>query len=226
MEDRQPTGLMLEMLAGPDLDAVESWQREVAIPKALANGWFTRGTAFRNARPDESRFQQKVDPFSHLTVYEIQRHDVAFACLDGLPRGEDGVRVVNRFVFNRYPRPSQGRVSGKPTRGIFLILISPTTPDRAQELRDWADFTHIHGIAASSPDGFTTITPYENTSGGDPRFLHFYELDTDDVVAAVDAMPEAVMRKFGFEMGDEAFLKWAMSDALDIWHVNVFSRVD
>jgi hypothetical protein len=34
------------------------------------------------------------------------------------------------------------------------------------------------------------------------------------------------MRRFGFEMGDPAFLQWAMSDALDIWYVNVFGRVD
>jgi hypothetical protein len=27
-------------------------------------------------------------------------------------------------------------------------------------------------------------------------------------------------------MGDPAFLQWAMSDALDIWYVNVFGRVD
>src|SRR5918996_2419009 len=222
MEDRQPTGLMLEMLDGPDAGAVEAWQRDVATPKALANGWFTHGTAFKNLRLDETRFQQKIDNFTHLTVYEIERPDVAWTCTDGLPRGEEDVRVANRFLFKRYPRPSQGRCSGKPTRGIFLILISPTSPERAQELRDWADFTHIHGIAASSPDGFTTITPYENAMGGDPCYLHFYELDTDDVVASVDAMPEAVMRRFGFEMGDERFLHWAMSDALDIWYVNVF----
>ena len=225
MEDRQPTGLLLEMLDGPDPVGVEQWQADVAIPKAVASGWFTRGTAFKNLRPDESRFQQKVEAFSHLTVYELNRPDVAWACTDGLPRGEGDIRVVNRFLFKRYPRASQGRLSGKPTLGIFLILISPTSPERAQELRDWADFTHIHGIAAASPDGFTTITPYENAMGGDPRYLHFYELDTDEPLAAVDDMPNAVIRKWGFEMGDEAFMRWAMSDALDIWHVNVFGRV-
>ena len=81
-----------------------------------------------------------------VTVYEVTRPDVAWACTDGLPGGEDGVRVVKRLLFRRYPRPSQGRCSGKPTLGVFLILISPTSPGRAQELRDWADFTHIHGI--------------------------------------------------------------------------------
>jgi hypothetical protein len=225
VEDRQPTGLLLEMLDGDDAAEVEDWQREVAIPKAMASGWFAGATAFKNLRPDESRFQQKVDPFSHLTVYEIDRHDVAWTCTEGLPEEEGGVRVVDRLLYRRYPRPSQGRVSGKPTLGLFLILISPTERARAQELRDWADFTHIHGIAAASPDGFTTITPYENVAGDDPMFLHFYELDTDDPVAAVDAMPKAVMDRWGFDFTDDAFQRWAMSDALDIWYVNVFGRV-
>lgn len=225
MEDRQPSGLLLEMLDGTDPAAVERWQREVAIPKALATGLISRGTAFTNRRPDESRFQQKVEPFSHLTVYEVGPGDVTMLDAGALPAGEDGVRVVNRLAFRRYPRPSQGRCSGKPTLGIFLILISPTERSRAQELRDWADFTHIHGIAAASPAGFTTITPYVNATGKDPLYLHFYELDTDDPVTAVDDMPNAVMKRWGFELGDEAFMRWAMSDALDIWYVNVFGRV-
>lgn len=225
MEDRQPTGLLLEMLAGEDPAGVERWQREVAIPKALATGLMSRGTAFKNLRPDESRFQQKVEGFSHLTVYEVGPGDISPLLADALPDGDAEVRVVNRFAFRRYPRPSQGRCSGKPTLGIFLILISPTERSRAQELRDWADFTHIHGIAAAAPEGFTSITPYVNAAGTDPLYLHLYELDTEDPVAAVDDMPNAVIKRWGFELGDEAFMKWAMSDALDIHYVNVFGRI-
>jgi hypothetical protein len=224
MEDRQPSGLLLEMLAGEAAN-VERWQREMAIPKALATGLFSRATAFKNLRPDESRFQQKVESFSHLTVYEIGPGDISLLQPDALPDGEAGIRIVNRFPFRRYPRPSQGRCSGKPTLGIFLILISPTERSRAQELRDWADFTHIHGIAAAAPQGFTSITPFVNATGKDPLYLHLYELDTPDPVAAVDEMPNAVIARWGFELGDEAFMKWAMSDALDIQYVNVFGRI-
>jgi hypothetical protein len=224
MEDRQPAGLVLEMLAAEDVPEAERWQREVAIPKALATGTVTRATAFRNLRPDESRFQQKVEAFDLLTVYETDAVDSVR--VDAFPEGEGSVRVTNRLVYRRYPRASQGRLSGKPTLGIFLILISPTTRERAQELRDWADFTHIHGIAAASPAGFTTITPYENATGADPLYLHFYELDTEDPVAAVDDMPNAVVKRWGFGFGDEEFMRWAMSDALDIWHVNVFGRIE
>ena len=206
---------------------VARFQSEVAIPRALATGKFSRAAAFENLRPDEQRFPRKIDDFSHLTVYEIQNEDVAGAAVEanGLPAGAPGVRVTNRLVYRRYPRASQGRLTGRPTRGVFLILISPTERNLAQTLRDWADFVHIHYIAAATPPGYTVITPYESVDGRDPLYLHFYELDTDDPVAAVEGMTPAVCRYRGFEMGDEAFLRWAFTDSLDIWYVNVFRRL-
>ena len=76
-------------------------------------------------------------------------------------------------------------LTGRPTIGLSLVLISPKEPDRAQELRDWADFVHIRHIAEVGVPGYTMITPYENATGGDPRFMHFYEMDTDDPEACV-----------------------------------------
>ena len=64
--------------------------------------------------------------------------------------------------FRRTPRPGQGNLSGKPTLGLELVLVSPKTPSGAQAFRDWADFIHIRHIAAASVEGFTMITPYEN----------------------------------------------------------------
>ncbi|MGH7859069.1 MAG: hypothetical protein ACREQY_17220, partial [Candidatus Binatia bacterium] len=219
-------------MIGPDtagtVDDAGRWQREAAIPAALATGVFSRATPFRNLRPEEARFPRKLQECSHLTVYEIDG-EVAASLPAGirscLPSRGGGARAVNRFTFRRYPRPNQGRLTGNPTRGIFLILISPTERRRAQELRDWADFVHIHYIAAATPEGFTTITPYENAEATDPLFLHFYELDTADPVAAVDAMTPAVCRHRGFDLGDDSFRRWAITDSLDIWYVNVFGRV-
>jgi len=227
MEDRLPRGLLLEMIVGESETAAARFQHDVAIPSALATGTFSRATAFENLRPNERRFPRKIDEFSHLTVYEIQNEDVAgaLAQANGLPTGAAGVRVTNRFVYRRYPRASQGRLTGRPTRGIFLILISPTDRARAQELRDWADFVHIHYIAAATPPGYTVITPYEDAGARDPLYLHLYELDTDDPIGAVDGMTPAVCRHWGFDMGDEAFRRWAFTDSLDIWYVNVFRRV-
>ena len=45
--------------------------------------------------------------------------------------------------------------------------------------------------------GYTMITPYENATGGDPRFMHFYEMDTDDPERAFKAMTPLVMDRIG-----------------------------
>ena len=36
---------------------------------------------------------------------------------------------------------------------------------------------HLNHIVEAGIPGFTMITPYENATGGDPRYLHFYEFD-------------------------------------------------
>jgi len=76
------------------------------------------------------------------------------------------------------------------TIGLSLVLISPEEPGRAQELRDWADFVHIRHIAEVGVPGYCMITPYENATGADPRFLHFYEMDDDDMTRAVERLGE------------------------------------
>lgn len=228
MEDRQPTGLLLEMIdvgeASPE--AAVRWEAE-EIPRALETGMFTRATIFSNLRPEENRFPRKIEEFSHLIVYETQDPEPAHAfdrAMPALSPEAEGVHVRNRIGFRRYPRPSQGRLSGKPTNGIYLILISATERGRAQELRDWADFVHLHHIASAAPAGFTIITPYENAGGTDPLYMHLYELDTEDPVTAVDDMTPTVCKYWGFEMGDDAFMGWAICEPLDIWYVNVFGR--
>ena len=68
------------------------------------------------------------------------------------------------------------------------------------------------------------ITPYEHDAGGDPRFLHFYEMDTDDPEAAFIAMPKLVMERIGAP-GTPAFDAWANHEELRIMYVNSFRRV-
>src|SRR5207249_1950330 len=82
---------------------------------------------------------------------------------------------------------------GRPTIGLSLVLISPTQPEQAQDLRDWADFVHIRHIAEVAVPGYTMITPYENATGGDPRFMHFYEMDTDEPERAFKSMTPFVI---------------------------------
>ena len=71
---------------------------------------------------------------------------------------------ISGHHFLRTPRPGQGRLTGKPTVSLSLVLISPTTPDEAQALRDWGDFVHLNHIVEAGVPGFTMITPYENAT--------------------------------------------------------------
>ena len=72
--------------------------------------------------------------------------------------------------------------------------------------------------------GYSMITPYENASGGDPRFMHFYEMDTDDPETAFKSMTPLVMQRIGGQ-DTEAFKHWAFGPSLRIMYVNSFARV-
>ena len=115
-------------------------------------------------------------------------------------------------------------MTGKPTIGLSVVLISPREPDRAQALRDWGDFVHIRHIAEVAVPGYSMITPYENMAVGDPRFLHFYEMDTDDPEASFQAMTPLVTEHIGAE--DTPYWQaWAQSPDLRIMYVNTFRRL-
>ena len=116
-------------------------------------------------------------------------------------------------------RPGQGVLTGKPTRGLELVLISPKSEAGAQALRDWADFVHIRHIAAAAVPGFTLITPYENVTRGRPRFLHFYELDTDAAEEAFQRMTPATLARLPEQAERRA---WAGHPELVIEYVSTF----
>src|SRR4029078_9993207 len=152
--------------------------------------------------------------FDHLGVYEV---DETFRP-PAPPAGIAG------HHFRHYPRPGPGVITGRPTIGLSLVLISPKEPDRAQELRDWADFVHIRHIAEAAVPGYAMIMPYENAAGGDPRFMHFYEMDTDDPERAFKSMTPLVIQRIG-DTTTEAFKRWARHPALPIMYVTSFLRV-
>ena len=140
------------------------------VPAVLARPGVERATWWRNVHRDRTDLPRVLPEFDHLGVFEVAdefRTPTAPAGISG-------------HHFRRYRRPGQGMLTGRPTVGLSLVLISPEDPARAQELRDWADFVHIRHIAEAAVPGYAMITPYENVTGGDPRFMHFYEMDTDD----------------------------------------------
>jgi len=178
VEDRLTPILQLELC---DL-APEAWLDERGAAM-LALGGVERVSAWTNCAPGRSDLPRTLPEFHTLGVVEAQ---APFAS----PAPPPGV-AVHQF---RQVRPGQGVLTGRPTRGIELVLISPKTEGGAQALRDWADFVHIRHIAAAAVPGFTLITPYENVArGGRPRFLHFYEMDTPEAEEAFQRMTPATL---------------------------------
>jgi hypothetical protein len=222
MEDRVTPGLYLEMTDDPLEDYVAG-----RVGDLLAHPGVSRATWWRNANRDRTDLPRRLPEFGHLAVYEV---DDRF----GAPSTPDGVRG---HLFRHFPRPGQGRLTGRPTLGLSLVLISPSEPHRAQELRDWADFVHIRHIAEVAVPGYTMITPYENVTGGSPRYLHFYEMDTDEPEVSFGLMTprvEELLREPTCSEGrhdpaasapGDDFRRWASHDALRIDYVNSFVRI-
>ena len=125
--------------------------------------------------------------------------------------------------FRRYPRPSQGILTGRPTTGLLVVWISPLSEDRAQSLRDWADFIHISKIAAAAVPGYTQITPYENVSDSKPRYMHLYEMDSDDPEETFQTMAEMLRLRLGGYRTPQ-FKQWAdwTAAGAEIIYVNTF----
>jgi hypothetical protein len=210
MEDRITPCLYLEM-TDQDADAYAGSR----VPAVLALPGATRATWWTNCVPFRTDLPRTIPEFHTLGVYEA---DASFAPPGETPEGVTGLH------FLHYPRPGQGTVSDRPTLGLELVLISPRTADEAQALRDWGDFVHIRDIAAASCEHFTMITPYEHAAGGTPRFMHFYELDTDDPEPAFRQMaPETVKRVGAY--GTHPQEEWWGHEALVIDYVNTFRRV-
>ena len=209
MEDRLVAGLYLEMTDRP-IDEYVSGR----VPEVLALPDVERATWWENVNRDRNDLPRVLPEFSHLGVYEVGADFRAPATPTD----------VTGHHFRRYPRPGQGRVTGKPTIGLSLVLISPRSPDQAQALRDWGDFVHIRHIAEVGVPGYTMITPYERVDGGDPRFMHFYEMDTDDPETAFKSMTPLVEERIG-RAGSPEFKAWAFHPALRIMYVNSFRRL-
>ncbi|MDQ1466611.1 MAG: hypothetical protein QOH10_1026 [Actinomycetota bacterium] len=209
MEDRITSGLYLEM---SDLGAAEYEAHRVPVVLGLPT--VERATWWRNVHRDRTDLPRVLPEFDLLGVYEV----VSGFTPPATPPGITG------YHYLHYRRPGQGIVTGRPTIGLSLVLISPKDPARAQELRDWADFVHIRHIAAAAVPGYSMITPYEHADRGDPRFMHFYEMDTDEPEVAFKSMTPLVMERIGGQHTD-AFKQWAFGPILRIMYVKSFLRV-
>jgi hypothetical protein len=209
MEDRQSAGLYLELTDRP----AEEYAAE-RVGTVLALRGARRATWWENAVRDRSDLPRVLTEFSRLGLYEV---DAGF-------RPPAPPAATRGLHFVRTPRPGQGCLTGRPTIGLSLVLISPRAPREAPTLRDWADFVHIRHIAAAGVPGYAMITPYEHADHGDPRFLHLYEIDRDDPEAVFTSMTPRVATLLGGR-GSDRFRAWARTPELRIMYVNTFRRV-
>jgi hypothetical protein len=209
VDDRITPGLYLEMTnLAPERYATGR------IPEVLAAPGVTRATWWENCRPDRDDFPRHLDEFGLLGLYEVDDGFVPPATPDGI--------AAHHFVH--CPRPGQGRLTGRPTTGLLVVLISPREPEQAQALRDWGDFVHLRHIAEAAVPGYTMVTPYERAGGGDPRFLHCYEMDADDPETTFSTMTPLVTERLG-PPGTPAWDAWALTPELRIMYVNTFRRL-
>src|ERR1041385_7771703 len=86
------------------------------VPAVLREEGVTRATWWRNVHRDRDDLPRVLPEFDHLGVYEIDSSSTPPA----LPSGVTG------HHFERTPRPGQGIITGRPTIGLSLVLISPT----------------------------------------------------------------------------------------------------
>jgi hypothetical protein len=207
MEGRCDKAVWLE-LAAANSDEYSERARAVRSTSGVRRGWWGS-----NANPMRTDLPRKLNEFSTLGVYEVD---------DGFrpPAVSDGTTGLH---FVRTARPGQGILTGSPTTGILLVLISPKTRDGAAALRDWADFVHIRHIVRAAVPGYCLITPYESADGSDPLYLHLYEMDSDDPERTYASMTPLVEGLLGAK-GSPAFDDWAWHKELRILYVNTFAR--
>jgi hypothetical protein len=207
MEDRTEPGLWLELVSSSEPD-YSGRASELVERSGVSSAWWGR-----NANPNRTDLPRTIAEFDTLGLYETSLEFVPATTPVG----------ITGHHFVRTQRPGQGVITGEPTTGIFLVLISPRSPEAARALRDWADFVHIRHIAESAVPGFAMITPYENSTGGDPLYLHLYEMTTEDPESTFQLMRPRVERLLG-SPGTTKFDDWAWHRELRIVYVNTFAR--
>jgi hypothetical protein len=222
VEDRLTPELWLDLADMP----AETYRADVLEPTANLDR-VERATWWVNAHPNRRDLPRTLPEFETLGLYELTpaaSHAASHAASQAAPIASPQPEVT-RLHFGRTPRPGQGVQTGLPTIGLLLVLISPTTPEAGQALRDWADFVHIRHIAAAAVPGYGMITPYERIDRTGPaRYLHLYEIDDDDPESVFRSMVPKVIERMG-PTGTAAFDQWAGHPALVIDYVNTFRLV-
>ena len=211
MEDR-PSSLLYLELGDASPDACERRAQELSQAPGVARaGWWENAALGRTDLP------MRVRDGRALLVVESDDGFTVPAAMPG---------TTEAHLFRRRARPSQGILTGAPTRGLLIVWIDPRKPEDARRLRDWGDYVHIRHIAAAGIPGFTQISVYENATAPAPLYMHFYEFDSDDAEATFSTMTDHVGPRLG---GTEsaAYAEWADWRAAGgrLFYCNTFNRL-
>ena len=206
MEDRRTGALYLEMADVPP----DGYGRSRA-PVVADRPGVERSTWWSNQCPDRDDLPRRLPEFTTLGLHEV---DATFVP----PPPVEGITGLHLAAT---ARPGQGTLGQEPVDGLLLVLISPRSPDEAQALRDWGDFVHLRHIAEAAVPGYRMITPYQRVGGGEPGFLHLYEMVTEDPEATYRSMTPLVQERLG-PPGNPTYDAWAWHPALRIDYVNTF----
>lgn len=193
MEDRPTPVLHLEVGDASPQAAASRADELAACAGAERVTWWENGAFERTDLP------RRIRDGRSLVVVEA---------VEGFRAPPAPPEVSEAHSFRRFPRPSQGILTGKATLGLLIVWISPRSPELARGLRDWGDFVHIRHIAAAGIPGFTQISVYENVAGTDPLYMHFYEFDDADAEATFSTMVDHVAPRLG-GLESDAYAEWA-----------------
>jgi len=206
VEDRRTGALYLELADGSP--ATYGRTRATVVAALPGVGW---STWWSNQHPGREDLPRRLPEFATLGLYEV---DATFSP----PPAADGITGLH---VRATERPGQGTLGPEPVDGLLLVLISPRSDEEAEALRDWGDLVHLRHIAEAAVPGYRMITPYERVGGGEPRWLHLYEMATDDPEATYRSMTPLVQERLG-PPGTPTYDAWAWHPALRIDYVNTF----
>ena len=208
VEDRVSARLLLEL---GDRSEAAGADRAAAL---MGHPGVRRVSWWRNCVPGRAELPMRVPDGTLLILAELDED----APVPAASRG------ATAFTFRRHHRPSQGVLTGRPTKGLLVVWITPRAPELAAGLRDWGDFVHIRHIAAAGIPGFAQIAVFENETAPDPRYMHLYEFDGDDPEATYQTMVGHVAPRLG-GAGSAEFAAWADWRAAGgrLWYCNTFA---
>ena len=80
-------------------------------------------------------------------------------------------------------------------KAVLIVTSSPASPEQESDFNRWYDEVHVGQIKAAIP-AITTVCRYKQLdveqAGGPARYVAVYEMDSEDIPAALAALDAAM----------------------------------